>query len=101
MTKHSDGVLDTAVSLCVKAGISMREAEREFKRSFIVAVLKESSNAHGRPNQCKAAKALGMHRNTLSRTISALGIEMPSRGMRLKSYSTSVGGKKHTMLVSQ
>ena len=45
-------------------GITYTEAVREFKRRFLLEVL-----AHHKGNQCKAAKELGMHRNTLSRTI--------------------------------
>jgi DNA-binding NtrC family response regulator len=54
-----------------KSGILYSEAVREFKKRFIVNVLREN---HG--NQCKAARELGMHRNTLSRTIEELRIDM-------------------------
>jgi Fis family transcriptional regulator len=49
------------------SGITYEEGVREFKRRFILEVL-----AHNRGNQCKAARELGMHRNTLSRTIAEL-----------------------------
>lgn len=58
-----------------KSGILYSEAVREFKKRFIVAVLDEN---HG--NQCKAARELGMHRNTLSRTITELKVDL--RGLR-------------------
>jgi len=48
-------------------GITYAEAVREFKRRFLMEVL-----AHHKGNQCKAAKELGMHRNTLSRTMAEL-----------------------------
>ena len=48
-------------------GITYTEAVREFKRRFLLEVL-----AHHRGNQCKAARELGMHRNTLSRTLAEL-----------------------------
>jgi DNA-binding NtrC family response regulator len=54
-----------------KSGILYSEAVREFKKRFIITVLQEN---HG--NQCKAARELGMHRNTLSRTIEELKIDM-------------------------
>jgi len=47
------------------------EAVREFKKRFIFTVLQEN---HG--NQCKAARELGMHRNTLSRTIAELKMDV-------------------------
>ena len=53
------------------SGILYTEAVREFKRVFIAHVLAQSNG-----NQCKAAKHLGMHRNTLSRTIAELEIDM-------------------------
>jgi len=52
------------------------EAVREFKKRFIITVLEEN-----RGNQCKAARQLGMHRNTLSRTMQELKIDVrPLRG---------------------
>jgi len=52
-------------------GILYSEAVREFKKRFILTVLEEN---HG--NQCKAARQLGMHRNTLSRTMQELKIDV-------------------------
>jgi DNA-binding NtrC family response regulator len=49
------------------SGITYAEAVREFKKRYILEVL-----AKHRGNQCKAAGELGMHRNTLSRTIAEL-----------------------------
>jgi DNA-binding NtrC family response regulator len=65
-------------------GITYEEAVREFKKRYLIEVL-----AHHRGNQCKAAKELGMHRNTLSRTIAELDID-PSqirRGLKRPSRS--------------
>ena len=53
------------------SGIRYEDAVREFKRQYLREVLV----AH-RGNQCKAAEELGMHRNTLSRTLSELGLEV-------------------------
>lgn len=53
-----------------QSGILYSEAIREFKKRFILDVLREN-----RGNQCKAARELGMHRNTLSRTIVELGMQ--------------------------
>jgi Fis family transcriptional regulator len=53
-----------------KSGILYYEAVREFRKLFIKQVL---IDYHG--NQCSAARALGMHRNTLSRTLFELKID--------------------------
>jgi len=47
------------------------EAVRELRKAFIATVLRENNG-----NQSKAARELGMHRNTLSRTVSALGLDV-------------------------
>ncbi|HUY81072.1 MAG TPA: helix-turn-helix domain-containing protein [Acidobacteriaceae bacterium] len=76
--------LDSLVTQMHAGGITYNEAVREFKKRFLVEVL-----AHHRGNQCKAAKELGMHRNTLSRTIAELQID-PSqirRGLKRPSRS--------------
>lgn len=51
------------------AGITYEEALRQFKRRYILEVL-----AQHKGNQCRAAEELGMHRNTLSRTLTELEI---------------------------
>ncbi len=61
--------LDELVARMYASGITYTEAVREFKKRFLLEVL-----AQHRGNQCKAAKSLGMHRNTLSRTIAELEI---------------------------
>jgi Fis family transcriptional regulator len=63
------------------SGILYDEAVREFKKVFIVNVLEQNKG-----NQCKAAKQLGMHRNTLSRTITEL--ELDIRPLRKSQTST-------------
>jgi Fis family transcriptional regulator, factor for inversion stimulation protein len=62
--------LETLVAAMLAGGITYNEAVREFKRRYLLAVL-----ANNKGNQCKAAKELGMHRNTLSRTIAELDID--------------------------
>ena len=54
-----------------RSNILYSEAVREFKRCFIAAVLEENKG-----NQCRAARQLGMHRNTLSRTLEELKIDV-------------------------
>ena len=62
--------LESLVTQMHASGIAYEEAVREFKKSFILEVL-----SRHRGNQCKAARELGMHRNTLSRTIAELSID--------------------------
>ncbi|MFZ0661725.1 MAG: helix-turn-helix domain-containing protein [Acidobacteriaceae bacterium] len=76
--------LDSLVTQMHDGGITYEEAVREFKKRYLIEVL-----AHHRGNQCKAAKELGMHRNTLSRIIAELQID-PSqirRGLKRPSRS--------------
>jgi len=63
--------LEALVQQMYKSNILYSEAVREFKRRFIAVVLEENKG-----NQCRAARQLGMHRNTLSRTISELRIDV-------------------------
>ena len=61
------------------AGVTYTDAVREFKKRYILEVL-----ARHRGNQCKAAEELGMHRNTLSRTLTELELDTAQikRGLR-------------------
>ena len=63
--------LETLVLQMHHSKILYSEAVREFKKRFILAVLEENKG-----NQCRAARELGMHRNTLSRTIAELKIDV-------------------------
>jgi Fis family transcriptional regulator, factor for inversion stimulation protein len=63
--------LDSLVLQMSKAGVQYAEAVREFQGAFILTVLKDQ-----RGNQCRAAEKLGMHRNTLRRTIRALQLDI-------------------------
>lgn len=56
--------LETLVGQMVDRGILFDEAVNEFEKKFIKRVLDRS---HG--NQSRAARLLGIHRNTLSRKI--------------------------------
>ena len=58
-----------------KSGIRYSESVREFKKRFILTVLQEN-----RGNRCKTARQLGMHRNTLSRAIIELDVDV--KGLR-------------------
>lgn len=63
--------LETLVAQMHTSGILYSEAVQEFKKRFIMNVLQQN-----RGNQCKAARELGMHRNTLSRTIADLQLDV-------------------------
>ena len=71
--------LDALVTQMHSAGVSYTEAVKQFTRRYIFEVL-----AHHKGNQCKAAEELGMHRNTLSRTLAELDLDTAQirRGMR-------------------
>ena len=63
--------LEALILQMYKSNILYSEAVREFKKRFILTVLQENGG-----NQCRAARQLGMHRNTLSRTITELRIDI-------------------------
>ncbi len=65
--------------------IPYEEAVRSFKRQYLREVLL----AH-RGNQCKAAAEMGIHRNTLSRTMAELGLELAEVRAGLKRPPRSV-----------
>jgi len=71
--------LDALIIQMHTAGISYNDSVRQFKKRYILEVL-----AHHRGNQCKAAAELGMHRNTLSRTLAELHMDTAQirKGMR-------------------
>jgi Fis family transcriptional regulator len=66
LKREFDGIITQMHS----AGISYVDAVKQFKRRYILEVL-----SHHKGNQCKAAEELGMHRNTLSRTLAELDLD--------------------------
>jgi DNA-binding protein Fis len=56
--------LESLVGMMVERGIYLEEAVTEFEKKFIKRVLE-----HQNGNQSRAAKVLGIHRNTLSRKV--------------------------------
>ena len=71
--------MDALITQMHTAGISYADAIRQFKKRYILEVL-----SHHKGNQCKAATELGMHRNTLSRTLAELDLNTAQirKGMR-------------------
>ena len=62
--------LESLIGMMVERGILLDEAVTEFEKKFIKRVL-ESLNG----NQSRAAKVLGIHRNTLSRKVDAYKLD--------------------------
>jgi DNA-binding protein Fis len=56
--------LESLVGMLVERGILLEEAVGEFEKKFIRRVLERCKG-----NQSRSAKALGIHRNTLSRKV--------------------------------
>jgi len=56
--------LELLVGMMVERGILLEEAVIEFEKRFIKRALERSNG-----NQSRAAKSLGIHRNTLSRKV--------------------------------
>jgi DNA-binding NtrC family response regulator len=65
--------LEALVGQMVERGIHFDEAVNEFEKKFIKRVLDRS-----RGNQSRAARLLGIHRNTLSRKIDLYKLEQRS-----------------------
>ena len=65
--------LEALVLEMYRRGIRYKEAVREFKKAFICTVLRANNG-----NQVKSALQMGLHRNTLSRTILELHIDLTS-----------------------
>ena len=62
-------LLDQLVNEMVARGIHFDDAQREFEKKFLACVIQQCDG-----NLCKAANALGVHRNTLARKIKELKI---------------------------
>ncbi len=75
--------LDSLVTQMHSTGIRYEDAVKEFKRQYLREVL-----AANKGNQCKAAEELGIHRNTLSRTMAELGISLAEIRAGLKASTT-------------
>lgn len=58
--------LESLVSEMIDRGLLFEEAISEFEKKFILKVLEKN---HG--NQSRAARAMGMHRNTLNKKLAS------------------------------
>ena len=69
--------LDDLINQMVEDEIDYEDAVGEFEKRFIRRVLDKANG-----NQSKAAKTLGIHRNTLSRKMESLGLDHQPRRRR-------------------
>lgn len=69
--------LEGLVAQMVDRGILFGEALGEFEKRFIKRALERANG-----NQCRAAKMLGIHRNTLSRKIGEYKLDNHQEGRR-------------------
>jgi DNA-binding NtrC family response regulator len=73
--------LEALIAAMVERGILLDEARTEFEKRFIACALESTQG-----NQGKAARKLGIHRNTLSRKVSEYKLDgVPKRRRRSKS----------------
>jgi Fis family transcriptional regulator, factor for inversion stimulation protein len=63
--------LEALVNQMYRAGISYGSAVRDFQKCFIETVLRENGG-----HQIKAARNLGMHRNSLGRAIAQFEVDV-------------------------
>ena len=84
--------LEKLVLQMYRSGTSYSEAVREFQKAFVVTVLRDLNG-----NQVKAAEKLGMHRNTLRRTVQELKVDVKalrvSRRPPVSARVSSIGEK--------
>ncbi len=66
--------LEALIGLMVDRGILFEEAMTEFEKKFIKRILERSNG-----NQSRAAKVLGIHRNTLGRKIELYKLDQRPR----------------------
>lgn len=66
--------LESLVGTMVERGILLEEAVTEFEKKFIKRALERANG-----NQSRAAKLLGIHRNTLSRKVGVYKLDHVGR----------------------
>ena len=70
-----DGQLQRIIDELVSQGIPLEAAKKEFERKYVAAAVEKALGNMGR-----AAKSLGIHRNTLRAKISILKVKPARRG---------------------
>jgi DNA-binding NtrC family response regulator len=79
MKNEFDGAIDRLLT----AGIFLPQAVDILERGMIAGALRSAEG-----NQCAAAKALGIHRNTLQRKMIEFGMAKPARKTAGRAGST-------------
>ena len=72
-TPQQDAAIGRAADLIVESGISLDQAVSLIRKEVLVAALRKF-----RGNQCKAAKQLQVHRNTIGRIFRESGLSTRS-----------------------
>ncbi len=57
-------ILESVIDEMVDKGIFWTEAQQQFEKLFLIRALRQS-----RGNLCRAAQAMGLHRNTLTKKL--------------------------------
>ncbi len=70
-----DGQLQRIIDELVSKGVSLETAKKEFEKKYLAAAVNRASGNMGR-----AAKSLGIHRNTLRTKLSLLQVKPAKRG---------------------
>jgi DNA-binding NtrC family response regulator len=83
--------LEALINQMIEKGVAYDDAVGEFQKKFIKGVLDRN-----RGNQSKAAKVLGIHRNTLSRKVEELGLNHRPKRDRRSNESIQRGGTKRS-----
>jgi DNA-binding NtrC family response regulator len=66
--------IESLVGMMVERGILLEEAVKEFEKKFIKRALERANG-----NRSRAAKLLGIHRNTLSRKVDVYSLDHVGR----------------------
>jgi len=84
--------VESLVSQMIEQGILYTDAISEFEKRFIKQMLERNNGNHS-----KAAMALGIHRNTLSRKVEDLGLDH-RRKRRVQGASRAKTGSRREVL---
>ena len=86
--------LDALVRQMIKGGIPFAEAVQTFKRQFVLVVLRDLNW-----NETKAARVLGIHRNTLARSLRELDLDVRSLRKAERHPAHGIVAEKHKRIV--
>ena len=72
-------LIDQIAQLCIQAGMTLDDAVQELKTHIMMAALQDNQG-----NVCRTARALGHHRNTVSRLLEELKLREFAASCRSK-----------------